>query len=224
MSSGGNLAAAATLMARDRGGPSITYQVLVYPVMDSSLNTKSYERFADGYIVTQSSLRWAWEQYLLDWADGDHPYASPLRAQSLDGLPPALIITAEYDPLCEEGEAYGRRLESAGVPSWSIAIREWSTRSSALIRPLMRLAKPGARRQVLSDGGSVSASISGTIRYVVGDDLVRAGLRLTASGTGCLNSLEAFRQVRSSISSSGMSLSCASRCSWLSGQAPSEWG
>jgi acetyl esterase len=115
VSAGGNLAAAATLMARDRGGPSIVHQLLVYPITDVGLDTPSYERFADGHVLTRASMRWAWAQYLRRPEDGFHPYASPLRAPSLDGLPPALVITAECDPLCDEGEAYGRRLQAAGV-------------------------------------------------------------------------------------------------------------
>ena len=122
--------------------------------MDCSLNTKSYERFADGYIVTRSSLRWAWEQYLHEWAEGDHPYASPLRAQSLDGLPPALIITAEHDPLCDEGEAYGSRLESEGVPVAVSRYRGMVHTFFSTDPPLDATRQARNEAAVLSDGRS----------------------------------------------------------------------
>jgi acetyl esterase len=114
-SSGGNLAAAVTLMARDRGEPSLIYQILVCPVTNHDFNTLSYQEYADGYLLTKNSMVWFWNHYLKDDNDGRHPYASPLQAQDLSGLPPALIITAEYDPLRDEGEAYAARLQKAGV-------------------------------------------------------------------------------------------------------------
>ena len=117
-SAGGNLAAAVPLMARDRGGPPIIFQVLVYPALERSFDTASYRENAEGYFLTALQMRWYWEQYLGDDDDAaTHPYAAPLRATSLRGLPPAHIVTAEYDPLRDEGEAYGRRLEEAGVPA-----------------------------------------------------------------------------------------------------------
>ena len=117
-SAGGNLAAAVPLMARDRGGPPIIFQVLVYPALERSFDTASYRDNAEGYFLTTLQMRWYWEQYLGDDDDAAaHPYAAPLRAASLQGLPPAYIVTAEYDPLRDDGEAYGRRLEEAGVPA-----------------------------------------------------------------------------------------------------------
>lgn len=114
-SAGGNLAAVAALMARDRGGPPIAFQLLIYPMLDHSRDTQSYWDNAHGYFVTEDHLRWYWEQYL--GADGGaHPYASPSQAE-LSGLPPAHIVTAEYDPLRDEGEVYGQRLREAGVPA-----------------------------------------------------------------------------------------------------------
>jgi acetyl esterase len=115
-SAGGNLAAAVTLMKRERGGPELLLQVLVYPVTHHSLDTPSYQEHADGYLLTRSAMRWFWEHYLGRAEDGAEPHASPLLARNLDGLPPALVITAEYDPLRDEGEAYARRLGQAGVP------------------------------------------------------------------------------------------------------------
>ena len=118
LSSGGNIAAAVTLMARDRGGPSIACQVLVYPVTDCSLDTASYDAFGQGgFLLTRDAMRWSWEQYVERHADPTHPYASPLRADSLQGLPRALVVVAGSDPLRDEGEAYARRLAKAGVPT-----------------------------------------------------------------------------------------------------------
>jgi len=116
-SAGGNLAAVVALMARDRGGPELAAQVLVYPVTDHSADTPSHRSTGEGYFLKSAEVMWYWDQYLTGPADGANPYASPLRAESVVGLPPALIITAEYDPLRDEGEAYGQRLREAGVPT-----------------------------------------------------------------------------------------------------------
>src|SRR5438093_13283858 len=115
-SAGGNLAAVVSLMARDRGGPPLVFQLLVYPVTDFSFDTPSYSENAEGYLLSAESMRWFWGHYLADPADGKHPHASPLQAENVRGLPPALVITAEYDPLRDEGEAYAARLKQAGVP------------------------------------------------------------------------------------------------------------
>ena len=114
-SAGGNLAAVVPLMARDRGGPPLAFQLLIYPVADHSFDTVSYSENAEGYFLTRAQMEWFWEQYLRSPSDGAHPYASPLRAGDLRGLPPARVLTAELDPLRDEGEAYVRRLEAAGV-------------------------------------------------------------------------------------------------------------
>jgi acetyl esterase len=114
-SAGGNLAAVISLMARDRGGPPLALQLLVYPVTDRDFSTESYVQNAEGYQLTRDSMVWYWEHYLKADADAANPYAAPLQAQDLRNLPPALVITAEYDPLRDEGEAYAHRLEAAGV-------------------------------------------------------------------------------------------------------------
>ncbi len=117
-SAGGNLAAVVAQMARDRGGPPLVLQLLIYPVTAHAFDTASYRDNAEGYLLTADDMHWFWGHYLGDTpARGEEPYASPLRAASLAGLPPALVITAEFDPLRDEGEAYARRLEEAGVPA-----------------------------------------------------------------------------------------------------------
>jgi acetyl esterase len=101
------------LMARDRGGPPIARQLLLYPMLDPACTTDSYRENAEGYFTTAAHLRWYWSQYLGSH-DGADPYDNPLSAQ-VSGLPPAHIVTAEFDPLRDEGEDYGRRLGQAGV-------------------------------------------------------------------------------------------------------------
>jgi acetyl esterase len=115
-SAGGNLATVATLMARERGGPALVYQVLIYPVTNHALDTPSYHENATGYVLTREAMRWFWRHYLERDEQGREPYASPLQAPSLAGLPAALVVTAECDPLRDEGEAYAARLRDAAVP------------------------------------------------------------------------------------------------------------
>lgn len=114
-SAGGNLAAVVALMARDKGEISLAYQMLIYPVTNHSYATESYTENADGYLLTKDSMEWFWNHYLLNEEDGKNPYASPLQAKDLSGLPPALVLTGEFDPLRDEGEAYAERLKEAGV-------------------------------------------------------------------------------------------------------------
>jgi acetyl esterase len=114
-SAGGNLAAAVSLKARDEGGPAIKLQVLVYPVTNHAFDTPSYQENGEGYLLTKDMMVWFWDHYLSSDEDGRNPYASPLQAEDLSGLPPALVITAEFDPLRDEGEAYAARLAEAGV-------------------------------------------------------------------------------------------------------------
>lgn len=113
-SAGGNLAAVVSLMARDRGGPEIALQLLIYPVTDAAMDTGSYTENGDGYLLTSDSMRWFWDLYCPDAAQRSDFRASPSRAQSLADLPPALVMTAEFDPLRDEGEDYAARLRSAG--------------------------------------------------------------------------------------------------------------
>lgn len=115
-SAGGNLAAVVSLMARDRGRPLIALQVLIYPVTDGSMESGSMRELAEGYSLTHAGMAWFWNHYVRDDNDRNHPYAAPIRATDLNGLPPALVITAGYDPLRDEGEVYAARLQAAGVP------------------------------------------------------------------------------------------------------------
>jgi acetyl esterase len=116
-SAGGNLATVAALLCRDRRGPAVRFQALAYPVTDHwQAGRASYGQYAEGYTLTRDFMTWAFENYLPDGFDRADPYVFPLRAADLSGLPPALIITAEFDPLRDEGRAYARRLRAAGVP------------------------------------------------------------------------------------------------------------
>lgn len=115
-SAGGNLAAAVALRSRDEGGPSLVGQLLVYPVTDYPSDAMaSYAENGEGYGLTRASMEHYWTQYLGD-TPADTPYAAPLRMPDLGGLPPAFVITAEYDVLRDEGEAYAGKLQAAGVP------------------------------------------------------------------------------------------------------------
>jgi acetyl esterase len=115
-SAGGNLTAVVAQIARDKGGPTLAFQLLIYPATDFGMKSRSIEENAEGYYLTRDDMHWFRDHYLNSEADKASPLASPMRAASLKGLPPALIITAEFDPLRDEGEAYGHKLEAAGVP------------------------------------------------------------------------------------------------------------
>jgi acetyl esterase len=114
---GGNIAAALTLLAKQRSGPAFAAQVLFYPVTDASFDTRSYRQFAEGYHLRRDAMMWYWDQYSTEPQRAEIT-ASPLRAttEQVTGLPPALVITAEADVLRDEGEAYANKLRHAGVP------------------------------------------------------------------------------------------------------------
>ena len=111
-SAGGNLAAVVSLLAREHHGPRLVYQLLIYPVVDHDFDTPSYRENGEGYILTRDAMEYYWRHYVRDDADADDWRASPMRAASLAGLPPALVVTAEYDPLRDEGRAYAERLRA----------------------------------------------------------------------------------------------------------------
>ncbi len=115
-SAGGNLAAVVALDARDRNGPKLFQQTLIYPATESTMSHPSHERFAEGLLLTRPTMKWFLGHYLRGAEDLADWRVSPLRATSLADLPPALVLTAGYDPLCDEGEDYAARLAAAGVP------------------------------------------------------------------------------------------------------------
>ncbi|HEY3839706.1 MAG TPA: alpha/beta hydrolase [Bryobacteraceae bacterium] len=156
-SAGGNLATVVSLRSRDEFGPAIALQAMVYPVTDlSSFDTSSYREFADGYSLTKVEMEWFRDHYLNQPEDGRSPHASPLLAPDLRGLPPALILTAEFDPLRDEAEAYAKRLQEAGVPVKC-------TRYPGMIHPFFSLI--GGVRQSLEAIDEVAAAVaSGRLR------------------------------------------------------------
>ncbi len=115
-SAGGNLAAVVSLMARRPGSPALAYQLLICPITNvSSFDTESYRYFGEGLWAPKALAQWAVKHYLSDEGQAQHPYVSPLLAEDLSELPPALVITAEFDTLRDEGEAYAKRLSEAGI-------------------------------------------------------------------------------------------------------------
>jgi len=160
-SAGGTQATVVAMKARDHGKPHITLQVLVYPITDYNFDTPSYLKNADGYMLTRDLMIWFWKQYLENKEGADDPYISPLRADNLSHLPETLILTAEYDPLCDEGEAYARRLQEAGV---KVKLTRYDGVIHGFIRMTSRLDKA---RQALDE-------VAGTLRRVLkvkGDEL-----------------------------------------------------
>jgi len=155
-SAGGNLAAVVALMARDQNGPRVAYQLLIYPVTNHDFATTSYVANAEGYLLTRGAMIWFWNHYLATPADGGQPYASPLRAPRLNDLPPARVIVAGFDPLCDEGEAYAARLNDAGVPTdlrrYDGLIHGFFTRAGQIA---------AARRAVEETAGALRAALSG---------------------------------------------------------------
>jgi acetyl esterase len=115
-SAGGNLAAVTAIMARDRGRPELSAQLLLYPVIAPDFDTESYRQFGQGYYNPKPALEWYWDCYVPVAGDRSHPYATPLRAE-LSGLPPAVVVIAGHDPLRDEGLAFGAALDAAGVPA-----------------------------------------------------------------------------------------------------------
>ena len=119
---GGNMAAVVSIMAKEKGTPTIAYQVLLWPVTDANFDDASYKEFAKKYFLTRNMMKWFWDNYTTDPKQRQEILASPLRATNddLKGLPPALVITAENDVLRDEGEAYAKKLDAAGVKVTSV--------------------------------------------------------------------------------------------------------
>src|SRR5690242_13411101 len=140
-SAGGNLAAAAALRLRDQGGPPLVGQLLIYPVTDyHTPGTRSYRENAEGYGLTRDTMVWFWDHYLTDAAQAADPYVSPLRAANLAKLPPALVQTAEYDPLRDEGDAYAAKLQAAGTPA---TLSRWDGMNHGFLFWVGRVDKAG---------------------------------------------------------------------------------
>jgi acetyl esterase len=146
-SAGGNLATVTARRLRDEGGPELRFQALVYPVCDSALNTPSYRESAEGFGLSALSMKRYWEWYL-DGAEGRLPDASPLQADDLSGLPPAFILTVRDDVLRDEGEAYARALEAAGVP---VTLRRYDGAVHGFLR---WLAKAEISRRAVAEIGA----------------------------------------------------------------------
>jgi acetyl esterase/lipase len=143
---GGNMAAVVSLMAKDKGGPRITFQALLWPVTDANFDTASYRELSEGYFLTRNMMIWFWDNYTQDAAQRRETYASPLQAptDSLQGLPPALVQTAHSDVLRDEGEAYARKLNEAGVDVIAVRynglIHDWGLLNPLATIPEVRTA------------------------------------------------------------------------------------
>jgi acetyl esterase len=145
-SAGGNLAAVVALLAPERGGPRLVYQLLVYPVTVHLADTRSMKECGDPYFLDARSVAWCWSHYLARASDGASPLASPLRAPDVSRVPPALVITAENDPVRDEGELYAARLAAAGV-------RVEHTRYRAMPHGFFAIGSLGQSRAALEQAG-----------------------------------------------------------------------
>ncbi len=145
-SAGANLAAVLAQNATARGGPRLALQLLVYPVVDNDLERPSYHAHGTGYVLTRAGMAWFFDHYLADPAQGADPRVSPLRATRFAGLPPALVLLAEYDVLLDEGEAYARALKAAGVP---VTLKHYP----GTIHGFLGMTVTAPARQAISDAG-----------------------------------------------------------------------
>lgn len=156
---GGNMSAVLALMAKDKGGPKLRYQLLMWPVTDANFETASYKQYAQGHFLTTNMMKWFWDSYTTDAAKRKEIYAAPLQASlgQLKGLPPALIQTAEFDVLRDEGEAYGRKLDQAGV---DVTVTRYNgmIHDFGLLNPLAKVR--AVRSQVLQAGAELKKHLA----------------------------------------------------------------
>ena len=153
-SAGGNLATVVALMARDRGGPSLKFQLLIYPVVDIDDDSPSMREYGHDHFLTRESMDWFIESYIGREEDRRSPYASPWYASDLRGLPAAMVITAECDPLCDQGEAYARKLQSAGV---AVVLKRYE----GMIHPFFSLAG------IIDAGRTATADAASAVRQAL---------------------------------------------------------
>jgi acetyl esterase/lipase len=156
---GGNAAGVISLMAKDKGGPAIRFTAMLWPVTDANFETGSYRELAEGHFLTRNMMKWFWDNYAPDVRQRREIYASPLQAtiEQLRGLPPTLIQVAENDVLRDEGEAYARKLDAAGVEVTHVRydglIHDWG-----LLNPISQL--PGVRASLLQVGAVLKKRLS----------------------------------------------------------------
>lgn len=155
---GGDMAAVTALKAKDDNGPEIKLQVLLWPVTDANFETTSYNQFAEGRFLTKNMMKWFWDNYTTDPEERKHRYASPLQAttEQLQGLPPALVQTAENDVLRDEGEAYARKLEAAGVKT-TLVRYQGLIHDYGLLNPLANV--PAVQGALLQAGAAIREAL-----------------------------------------------------------------
>lgn len=156
---GGNMATVVSLMAKEHGTPSLACQILLWPVTDANFTTESYQRYPEGYFLTKGMMEWFWDNYTTDPAQRQEITASPLRAlpEQLAGLPPALVQVAEYDVLHDEGVAYARKLNEAGVAT-TLVTYGGLIHDYGLLNPLAHV--PGVRSAILQAAAVLKAYLN----------------------------------------------------------------
>lgn len=154
-SAGANLTAVIAQLAKEAGGPALAYQILAYPVTNFAFDTESYQENGDDYYLTQESMRWFWSLYLNNESEGTDPKASPLLREDVGGLPPGIVVTPEYDPLRDEGEAYGKRLQEAGIDFEIL-------RAEGMIHDFLGMTNilPEAKQVIETLGGKLQAAFA----------------------------------------------------------------
>lgn len=141
---GGNMSTVVALMAKEKNGPKLAFQLLLWPLVDADMTRPSYEKFAQGRFLTTPTMKWMWDMYIPNPADRKQKYVSPINAslEELKGLPPALIQVAENDILFDEGVAYGRKLDEAGVPT-TVTVYNGMIHDYGMLNPLSHI--PGVQ-------------------------------------------------------------------------------